>query len=764
MEVVGMNNFAKWIKPRREFGDICPVYLREFCVENLADGINDGADFAASGELQAKLTITAFGCYEARLNGRRVGDYVLAPSWTEAAIFPAKAKRNRGRLQVQEYDVSLLIEENNSLEITVGRGWYRSPLAGRREEEGRDPRLDMPPALTARLEIFFKNRLIIMETDEKWLVAESPVIFSEIYDGETYDATQERHIADKYEPVEICPAPPVDIVPQQGEEIREMDRLAPAAVFTSPKGEKIIDFGQNITGYIKFALPENTPGGAKITFQFAEVLDADGNFYTENLRTAKAQLCYICKEGVLCRGETQEYTPKFTFFGFRYVKVETDVDVAFEKITAVAVFSQMRRTGWLASSNANLNRFFENVIWGQKGNFLDVPTDCPQRDERLGWTGDAQVFVKTAALNYDVEKFFAKWLEDLAIAQLANGLVPHVVPDTQQGRGGSAAWGDAATICPWEIYLAYGNKKILEAQFESMCKWVDFMTAGAAEYIWDSGTHFGDWLSLELPCPTIQPDARRGATRHDLLATAFFAHSVGIVAKTAAVLGREYSQYETLRDRIIAAFRQKFPENDFRTQTEYVLALHFDLAENPQAVADALAEKIKADGSCLMTGFVGTPYILHVLSRYGYTRLAYDLLLREEYPSWLYPVTKGATTIWERWDSIKPDGSFQTANMNSFNHYAYGAAADWVYTVAAGICVLEDYPGYARVKIAPQPDPRLQWLSARLDTRHGTIFSKWEHMSEFTRYEIIVPVSAQICIGDKIHEVGKGAYTFYEPR
>ncbi|MCL1882390.1 MAG: glycoside hydrolase family 78 protein, partial [Defluviitaleaceae bacterium] len=629
------------------------------------------------------------------------------------------------------------------------------------EEDGRDPRLDLPPAIAARIEIVSEKNVsekkppTIIETDTSWRVYESAVRFSEIYDGEIYDARLENPT--KPEAVEEFSAE-INLVPQQGDEIREMEKIPPIALITTPKNETVIDFGQNITGYVQFFLPKTTESGQEVKISFAETLDPDGNFYTENYRTAKSYLHYICRDGA------QSYKPKFTFFGFRYIRLDafpTTADV--KNFTAIAVYSNIKQTGWLSSSNPNLNRFFENVIWSQKGNFLDVPTDCPQRDERLGWTGDAQVFVKTAALNFDVERFFTKWLADLSNAQLPSGLVPHVVPDTQKGRGGSAAWGDAATICPWEIYLAYGNEKILLNQFESMCKWVDFIeeSASKTDFIWKNGIHFGDWLSLELPPPDA-PDIRRGATRHDFLATAFFAHSVDLVIKAGKVIGRDVSSYKILRKKIIEAFRKTFPENDYRTQTEFILPLQFNLAENPQKVADALAKKIAKDGDCLKTGFVGTPYILHVLSRYGHTSLAYTLLLREEYPSWLYPVTKGATTIWERWDSIKPDGSFQTSNMNSFNHYAYGAAADWVYTVAAGIKTSKNHPGYARIKISPQPDPRLEWLSARLETRHGTIFSKWSYVNDKIRYEIRTPSPAEIKIGDKIYKVKKGTFVFME--
>ena len=729
-----MSYQEKWIKPSRDFGDICPVYVKKFTIDKTPE--------------KATLTLTAFGVYEAVLNGVRVGDFILAPGWTV------------DRLQVQEYDVTHLLKAENTLEITVGRGWYRSPLMGSGwQNEEAVPRLKLPPGLWAKLSL----DALTIETDSSWQVTESPVRFSEIYDGEHFDA-QMTPSDGLFEAAQAYAGPDVALLPQQGEQIREIDRIRPAQIFTTPQGEQVIDFGQNITGYVEIVLPESTKAGQEVLLSFAEVMDKEGNFYTENYRAAKSKMHYICREGA------QSYKPKFTFYGFRYIRVdEYPAAINLDNFIAITVHSDMLRTGWLESSDGLLNRLFDNVIWGQKGNFLDVPTDCPQRDERLGWTGDAQVFIKTASYNYDVEKFFIKWLADLSLSQTPEGRVPHVVPDCLN-QGGSAAWGDAATICPWQLYLTYGNKAILESQFASMTSWLDFIKSNSnTPNLWIGGQHFGDWLSLDLPPG--EESASASAARHDFIASAFYAFSCELVIKAGKVIGRDVVAYEALYQEIVAAFRAYFP--DYKTQTEYVLALQFNLVENPQAVADALATRIVEDGTCLKTGFVGTPYILHQLSRYGYTELAYTLLLRQDYPSWLYPVTKGATTIWERWDSIKPDGSFQSAGMNSFNHYAYGAVADWVYGVAAGIDTVEEAPGFAKIRVAPQPDARLNWLKARIDTRAGTVVSTWEYVDTDgkvilqgqtpakIRYEMVTPSPTEIVIDGVTYQVEAGSYVFF---
>ena len=358
-------------------------------------------------------------------------------------------------------------------------------------------------------------------------------------------------------------------------------------------------------------------------------------------------------------------------------------------------------------------------------------------------------------MNYDVEQFFTKWLADMAADQRDDGCVGHVIPDLLQAPYGSAAWGDAAVICPWEVYLAYGNPQILKNQFDCMKGWIDYITSSTkTPYLWTGGTHYGDWLGLDAPSGSY-----KGSTREDFIASAFYAHSTELLIKAGHVLGKDMADYEALYEKIIAAFRAAFPT--YGTQSECVLAAHFHLAEHPQSAADQLAKMVKEAGNQLQTGFVGTPYLLHVLSDYGYAELAYTLLLRKEYPSWLYPVTKGATTIWEHWDGIMENGGFWSADMNSFNHYAYGSVADWVYQKAAGIHTAEDAPGYAFIRFAPVPDARLSWLTASLQTRHGLVESGWRQEDGKWRYEITTPVDAEICIDKNTQKVAAGHYIFY---
>lgn len=716
---------GKWIGPAQSMGDVCPVFAREF----------SKGDFPGKEIESVQLQVTALGVYEAQLNGKRVGDYVLAPGWTSYET----------RHQYQCYDITELVEDRNRLEITVGKGWYRSPVPGWITEEGKAQRAAIPAGLIAEIKITFTDTTTaVIPTDETWQAAESRIRFSEIYDGEVYDASFE--VSD-YQPVVLLERTTGNLIPQQGEKITEHEYVKAARCFTAPNGEVVVDFGQEVTGYIQFTV--DAKAGEKVEISHGEVLDKDGNFYNANYRSAKSKIYYTCCDGV------QTYKPKMTFFGFRYIRLDQFPGTpCADQFYAVAVHSDMKRTGRLRSSNPLLNQLFSNIIWGQKGNFLDVPTDCPQRDERMGWTGDAQAFVKTASYNFDVDRFFTKWLADMAADQRPDGSIGHVVPTLYVGSG-SAAWDDAAAICPWQIYLTYGDKEILRQQFDCMKKYIGFITNSTKDpYLWTGGEHYEDWLGLDAPVGSY-----KGSSRADFIASAFYAYSTSLVVKAGRVLGEDVSEYERLYQGIVDTFRKTF--TDYRTQTEHVLAVHFGLAEDPQKTADALAEMIKACGSKLQTGFVGTPYLLHVLSGYGHTELAYTLLLRTEYPSWLYPVTKGATTVWEHWDGIMENGDFWSTDMNSFNHYAYGAVADWVYEAAAGIQTVEDAPGFARVKIAPQPDSRLDWLEASIETRKGTVRSLWKQEEGRIRYEITTPSPAEIVIAGKTMEVEAGDYIFY---
>lgn len=704
---------------------ICPVFRKVFPVR---------------GEIRkASLEITALGVYKAELNGRRIGEFILAPGWTSY----------QKRLQVQTYDVTGLLRPgtDNELFVTVGRGWFRSPMPGFVDTEDKKLRYEQPGGLIAALTLTYAGgREEVIRTDDSWECGESPVRFSEIYDGERYDACFETK---EWKPASILTWPKEILIPQEGEEIREMEEAAAQRVFRTPKGELVVDFGQEVTGYVKFSV--NAAAGDRVRFVHGEVLDAEGNFYNANYRSAKAEVEYIC------RGGEQTWQPQLTFFGFRYIcLLEFPGEARAEQFRAVVIHSAMRRTGRIECGEPMLNRLFSNVVWGQLGNFVDVPTDCPQRDERLGWTGDAQVFVKAASLNFDVERFFRKWLRDLAADQRESGEVGQVIPDLLPEMEGSAAWGDAALICPWQIYQTYGDSAVLAEQFHSMKKWVDFIgTATNTPDMWTGHFHFGDWLGLDAPSGSY-----KGSSRDDLIATAFYANSTELLIKSGRVLGRDMSEYEALYERIAAAFRRAFPE--YRTQTEHVLAVRFHLAEDLQKTADALAEMIVKDGTQLKTGFVGTPYLLHVLSDYGHADLAWKLLLRREYPSWLYPVGKGATTVWEHWDGIREDGTFWSTDMNSFNHYAYGAVTDWVYEKAAGIFHEETEPGFTKLVFEPHPCSKVGWMKAELKTRKGEIRSAWRFEDGQCRIELETPVPAQVRLGSGVREVPAGRYLFWE--
>lgn len=715
---------AKWICPSSDTGDAAIVFFKEFHISKQIK--------------HAELSLAALGVYEAMLNGCRISNYVLAPGWTTY----------HKRLQYQTYDITDTIQASNHLDITVGKGWYRGDISGRM----LDVQKANPCGLLAQITIVYADETTdTIATDSHWLATESKIRYSEIYHGEVYDATYRA--AKTISCLEFA-GPWHTLIPQEGEIIAEHEHFSPVRILTTPKGERVIDFGQNLTGYVQIQLTAQY--GEQIKLSHGEVLDSDGNFYNANYRSAKAELLYICSDG------DQVYHPRLTFYGFRYVRIDAfpgGIEAARESnFTAIAVYSNITRTGWLSCSHPLLNKFFENVIWGQKCNFLDIPTDCPQRDERLGWTGDAQVFMRAAALNFDVEKFFSKWLGCMSADQLEDGYIGHMIPDTWRFEGSSAAWGDAALICPWELYMAYGDPAVLRRQFDCMKKRIDYITNDTkVENLWIGGIHLGDWLGLDGV-----KDPLRGRSREDFIASAYYAYSTSLLVKAGHILGENVDRYEALYQRILVQFRKTFAI--CTTQTECALAVHFRLVENCQAVSDQLAEMVQTANMHLTTGFVGTPYLLHALSDFGHADIAYSLLLQEDYPSWLYSVKKGATTVWEHWDSIRVDNSFWDTSMNSFNHYAYGAVTDWVYTVAAGIRYLEDFPGYQKVSFNPIPDNRLDWLKAELDTRHGKIVSSWRKEDTFWRYEINTPVDAEITISGITHTVSAGTYYFYSNR
>lgn len=753
---------AKWIIPGYDEDASyrpCPLFRKDFStVKNIKS---------------ATIYITSHGMYEAYLNGKRIGNALLAPGWTSY----------NKRLQYQAYDVTQLLQKgSNTIGAMLGNGWYRGVLAW--ENNGNLYGKDI--ALLLQLNITYNNGTTeIIKTDESWKSTTGEIVYSQIYNGETIDARKQKEgwLNSNYNASEWYNAKEADfpkdkLVATLNEPVIQHEIFKPVKIFTSPAGEKIIDFGQNLVGWVQ--LKVKGKAGDSIVLSHAEVLDKNGNFYTANLRLAKAQDKYILK------GEGEEvFHPHFTWQGFRYVKVEGYNGAIDESnFEAVAIYSNMEPTGTFTTSNELINQLQHNIQWGLRGNFLDVPTDCPQRDERLGWTGDAQVFSKTAAFNMNVDNFFTKWLQDLKADQI-NGLVPHVIPNILGNGGNSAGWADVATIVPWNMYLAYGDKQILELQYNSMKAYVESVRRTTKNDLWNTGEHFGDWLFYR---PFDDNSGESAVTDKHLIAQCFYAYSTQILINAAKVLGKEddVKEYSALLDKIKTAFNKECVTESGRlvsgTQTAYVLALQFDMLPEQirNQAARRLVDNIKSYDNHLTTGFLGTPYLCHTLTKFGYDSIAYKLLLQETYPSWLYPVKKGATTIWERWDGIKPDGTFQTPTMNSFNHYSYGAIGDWMYQNIAGIQRKDDVPGYKSIVIAPHLGGGFTYADATLKTPYGQITSSWKiesntmelkvEIPENTTADIIFPQLADIssikengnnlAVTGNSYHIGSGQYDF----
>jgi alpha-L-rhamnosidase len=696
----------------------------------------------------ARVFVTSLGLYELQLNGRRVGDDLFTPGWTSYGH----------RIQYQTYDVtSLLRTGDNAIGAMLGDGWYRGHLGFDSQRNIYGQRL----GLRLQLEIRYQDGSIEhVVSDRAWKTATGPVLTSDIYKGETYDARRERPgwstagYADRdWGPVSVLDPPAATLIAPVSPPVRRVRELHPVAVTQAPSGETLFDLGQNFTGWARLFV--HGPAGTTVTLRYAEVLDDDGNLYTGNLRGATQTDRYT-----LSGHGDERYEPHFTFHGFRYVAVAGLPSPSDSTtITGIAVSSDLEQTGMLETSDSLLNRLQRNIVWGQRSNFLDVPTDCPQRDERLGWTGDAQVFARTAAFNMNVSGFFAKWLGDVAADQDPSGSVPWVIPNAMGGDStryaGTAGWADAAVIVPWTMYLAYGDRGLLERQYPSMRAWVEYARRRAgADLIWRPGWQFGDWLAFHSDDPSY-PGATTGT---DLIATAFLAHSADLVARTAEVLGRvaEAASYDSLFHAVRDAFDREFVSPAGRvggsTQTAYALALAFDLLPDTllPTAANRLAQDVRAHDNHLTTGFLGTPYLLHGLSAGGHADLAFTLLTQRTYPSWLYPITRGATTMWERWDGIRPDGSFEDPGMNSFNHYAFGAVGDWMVRNIGGIDLDPAAPGYKRARIAPRPGGGLTSARASLETLYGTLATAWRLDGGRFVLDVTVPpnTSAEVTLWD----------------
>jgi alpha-L-rhamnosidase len=715
------------------------------------------------GVRSARLYITALGVYEVQLNGEVVGDHVMAPGWTSY----------HHRLRFQTYDVTDQLQEGrNAIGAVVGDGWFRGRLGfggGRRNIYGE--RL----ALLAQLEITYSDGTIEkIVTDENWRASTGPILATDIYDGEVYDARLERHgwSRPNFEGTDWTPVRLLDwnlgtLVAPLGPPVRRTETLEPVEILRSPSGKTILDFGQNLVGRLRLTV--SGPSGHTVTLRHAEVLEG-GELSLRPLRSAKATDRYTLKgEGL----ETWE--PRFTFHGFRYAEVsDWPGELGMDDICAVVCHSDMQRTGWFESSDPLLNRLHENVVWSMRGNFLDVPTDCPQRDERLGWTGDLQVFAPTAAFLYDAAGFLTSWLQDLAIEQDEHsGGVPVVIPDIlPDSPTAAAAWSDAAVIVPWVLYQRFGDLFVLASQFQSMRAWVDRVDDLAGESrLWDQGFQFGDWLDPDAP-----PDDPGGArTSHPLVATAYFARSAELVGKAAGVLGREEdeSHYLSLAREVRTAFAREYVTPAGRllddAQTAYALAIEFGLmptAEQRQHAAERLLELVQEEGYCIGTGFVGTPLICDALCNTGHHEAAFRLVLQEECPSWLYSVAMGATTIWERWDSMLPDGRINPGEMTSFNHYAFGAVADWLHRTVAGLAPAE--PGYRKLAIRPVPIRGMGYAAARHLTPYGFAQCEWSQDGQTIEINITVPPNTTAVVNlpgraDEQLQVGSGTHRWTYP-
>ena len=720
--------------------------------------------------VEARLYITALGLYKPYLNGRDVFEEAtttlssgtpvcMAPGWTDYYH----------RVQYQAYDVTELIgkKTKNVLSIYLAEGWYAGRIS-RQWSDGNKPTYGDQPLLKAELHIRRADGSVVkLVTDKNWKYKDSRYVMSDIYDGEHFDSTIDT-AALPYKDAVVFRSEALDRIAvewQSGEFVREMRTLKPESIRKLDNGTWIVDFGQNFTGRESINLRGTAPKDNVIRIRHAEMLNPDGSLYTDNLRSAKATTTYVGNHG---------FKPQFTFYGFRYLGIEgvpesygnvEHFKLTNNNISAKAVFSGLSSTGTFTCSEPLLNKLFENILWGQRSNFLDVPTDCPQRDERLGWTADTQVFANAATYNMDAAAFYTKWLRDLNLCQSPEGGYPSFAPDQYQYAaakgndffGYASGWSDAGLIVPWVLYTKYGDKRVLEQYFDNMLKWLDLQerNSGGA-YIIDN-TVYADWLNM---------DANLSSA---FVSTAYFAAMNTLAARIARVIGREDDARK--REEIFAktkkAFRGRFLDENGelkeKTQTAALFVLDFGLCDEPErhGILDFLVSDItETRKNHLSTGFLGTPLLLRVLTENGQIDLAYKLLLQTSFPSWLYPVTQGATTMWERWDSWNEERGFGDVSMNSFNHYAYGAVADWFYETICGIRPVTDDPaarGFKRFRLEPMPGKELKSASASYLSSYGKIESAWERKENELVWSFTVPcnTTAEVvfpCPADRVPE------------
>ncbi|BCW71058.1 glycoside hydrolase family 78 protein [Arthrobacter sp. NicSoilB8] len=715
----------------------------------------------------ARLYASAHGVYVAHINGRRVGRDILAPGWTSY----------HHRLRYQSYDVTEYLRQGtNVIGLEFADGWWRGNLGFQEKRNTYGSRT----AVIAQLEMTDAGGAVsVIGSDASWLAGRGPVLSADLYDGETFDArlrnrgwaetgTETGAGTDTLQPAVVVGGfDPAVLAAPDGPPVRATDELPVRTVLGTPSGKTILDFGQNLVGRVRFKV--NGAAGTEVVLRHAEVLE-HGELGVRPLRVAKQTDRYFLRGG----GE-ERWEPEFTIHGFRYVEVSGwpgELDP--EAFTAVVIHSELVRTGAFECSDPMLNQLHSNVVWGMRGNFVDVPTDCPQRNERLGWTGDFQIFAATASFLYRIPGFTTSWLKDLAAEQGTDGPPPLVVPEVVAekppfpDRPVMAAWGDAAVLVPWVLYQRTGDLEFLRRQLPGMMAWLEAAAQAAGpELRFEQGFQFGDWLDPAAP-PDSPGDAR---TPWQLVAQAYLAYSASVAGAAAGLLGRdtESERLRRLSARSRLVFRERYLDDDGRlrpsTQTAYAVALRFGLlepAEHPAAAA-RLAETVEADGYRIATGFVGTPLVCDALSDDGHATAAYRLLLQTECPSWLYPVTMGATTIWERWDSMLPDGSINEGEMTSFNHYALGAVADWMHRSVAGLAPAE--PGYRKLLVRPLPGGGLHWAEARHETPYGEAAVRWDLAGQEFSLAVTVPAgcTAEVYLPDGVStgvEVGSGTHSF----
>jgi alpha-L-rhamnosidase len=680
---------------------------------------------------RAVLYVTALGLYEVHINGQRVGDHVLAPDWTDY----------RQRVRYQAYDVTTLLKPGgNAVAALLANGWFSGHIGnGGNEFFGKEP------AFLAQLEVTYANgQTDKVTTDDTWKSHDSPILSSDFMLGEDYDSRLEVKGWDRvgldesqWVPVGVRDESSRKLESQVMEPVRQLSELKPKKITEPKPGCWVYDLGQNMVGVVR--LQVSAPAGTRITLRHAEMLNPDGTIYTQNLRGAPSVDHYVCTGT-----GAESWQPRFTFHGFRYVEITgLTKPPTLKTVTGIVIGSDNSQTGEFACSDARLNQLQSNIQWGQRGNYISIPTDCPQRDERLGWMGDAEVFIRTATYNADVASFFTKWLVDVDDGQTAAGSFSDVSPDTG-GSGGVPAWGDAGVICPWTIYEVYGDKRILERHLPAMTRWVEYLRRHSNNLIRDKdrGNDYGDWLSIGADTPK------------DLIGTAFFAYSTHLLAKSCHALGRveEADKYDQLFADIKTSFNQRYVAADGRikgnTQCVYALALKFELlpAELRPKAAQYLEDDIKAKGNHLSTGFVGVSYLLPVLTEAGKAETAYELLQQDTFPSWLFSVKHGATTIWERWDGWTPEKGFQDPGMNSFNHYSLGSCGEYLFGGIGGIRPAS--PGFNTILIDPAIRPGLTWARTSYDSIHGKIATAWKQEGNRLTLDVVVPANttATVCI------------------